>query len=176
MFAPAHRFASASIRIPRHVETSRTRPCYHWKRMTLSFSFFRLLRIFGLCACLSLQSASSPVAGPGNSEGAEAKPVVHFTDVAQKAGLTAPVIFGGENTKKYIIETTGTGVAIFDYDNRDGSFTDVTAKSGLTHTGWGQGVCVGDYDNDGFEDLYVTYYGKNVLYHNNGNGTFTEVG
>ena len=175
--------------------------------MTLSFSLFRLLRIFGLCASLSLQSASSPVAGPDNSEGADAKPVVHFTDVAQKAGLTAPVIFGGENTKKYIIETTGTGVAIFDYDNdgwpdifvvngttleasatgkgpashlyhnnHDGTFTDVTAKSGLTHTGWGQGVCVGDYDNDGFEDLYVTYYGKNVLYHNNGNGTFTEVG
>src|SRR5581483_9772353 len=108
---------------------------------------------------------------------------------------------GGENTKKYIIETTGTGVAIFDYDNdgwpdifvvngttlegkfagatptshlyrnnHDGRFTDVTAKAGLAHSGWGQGVCVGDYDNDGFEDLYVTYYGKNVLYHNNGDG------
>lgn len=131
---------------------------------------------------------------------------MHFTDVAQKAGLTAPVIFGGENTKKYIIETTGTGVAIFDYDNdgwpdifvvngstlesfpenkkptshlyhnnHDGTFTDVTAKVGLLHTGWGQGVCVGDYDNDGWEDLYVTYYGKNVLYHNNGDGTFTDV-
>jgi len=114
--------------------------------------------------------------------------------------------FGGVTTKKYIIETTGTGVAIFDYDNdgwpdifivngtkldgsfaaneaptnhlyrnnHDGTFTDVTQKAGLAHTGWGQGVCVGDYDNDGYEDLYVTYYGKNVLYHNNGNGTFTE--
>ncbi len=105
-----------------------------------------------------------------------------------------------------IIETTGTGVAIFDYDNdgwpdifivngtkleglpsamaptshlyhnnHDGTFTDVTRKAGLTHTGWGQGVCVGDYDNDGFADLFVTYYGKNVLYHNNGNGTFTDI-
>ena len=114
--------------------------------------------------------------------------------------------FGGVTTKKYIIETTGTGVAIFDYDNdgwpdifivngttlegppaaggstnhlyhnnRDGTFTDVTRQAGLAHTGWGQGVCVGDYDNDGFEDLYVTYYGKNVLYHNNGNGTFADV-
>ncbi len=152
-----------------------------------------------------MQSGSSPSVGTGNSESANAKPIVHFTDVAQKAGLTTPVVFGGENTKKYIIETTGTGVAIFDYDNdgwpdifivngttleasptgkapmshlyhnnHDGTFTDVTAKASLTHTGWGQGVCVGDYDNDGFEDLYVTYYGKNLLYHNNGNGTFTD--
>ena len=60
-------------------------------------------------------------------------------------------------------------------NNRDGTFTDVTAKAGLLHSGWGQGVCVGDYDNDGFEDLFVTYFGKNVLYHNNGNGTFTDV-
>jgi hypothetical protein len=60
-------------------------------------------------------------------------------------------------------------------NNRDGTFTDVTAKAGLIHSGWGQGVCIGDYDNDGFEDLFVTYYGKNVLYHNNGDGTFTDV-
>jgi hypothetical protein len=134
------------------------------------------------------------------------KPLAHFTDIAKKAGLTAPVVFGGVDTKKYIIETTGTGVAIFDYDNdgwpdifivngtsldapasgklptshlyhnnHDGTFTDVTKKAGLTHSGWGQGVCVGDYDNDGWEDLYVTYYGKNILYHNNGDGTFTDV-
>jgi hypothetical protein len=139
-----------------------------------------------------------------------AKPIADFTDVAEKAGLTMQNIFGGIETKKYIIETTGTGVAIFDYDNdgwpdiflvngtrlegtrldglpsgpapsnhlyrnnHDGTFTDVTAKSGLTATGWGQGVCVGDYDNDGWEDLYVTYYGKNRLYHNE-KGVFTEV-
>jgi hypothetical protein len=60
-------------------------------------------------------------------------------------------------------------------NNRDGTFTDVSAGSGLDKTGWGMGVCVGDYDNDGFDDLYVTYYGGNVLYHNNGNGTFTDV-
>jgi hypothetical protein len=136
----------------------------------------------------------------------DATPIAHFTDVAAKAGLTAPVVFGGENAKKYIIETTGTGVAIFDFNNdgwpdifivngtklegfpsakaptshlyrnnHDGTFSDVTRKAGLTHIGWGQGVCVGDYDNDGFADLFVTYYGKNVLYHNNGNGTFTDV-
>src|SRR5438270_12574008 len=79
--------------------------------------FFRLLSFFGLCAWLSLQSPNSPNADAAKSQNANAKPIVHFTDVAQKAGLVAPVIFGGENTKKYIIETTGTGVAIFDYDN-----------------------------------------------------------
>jgi len=136
---------------------------------------------------------------------APAKPIANFTDVAEKAGLTMQEIFGGVDSKKYIIETTGTGVAIFDYDNdgwpdiflvngtklegfpagqapsnhlyrnnHDGTFTDVTAKAGLTATGWGQGVCVGDYDNDGWEDLYVTYYGKNRLYHNQG-GVFAEV-
>jgi len=150
--------------------------------------------------------AISPAAISDHPRKADAKPIAHFTDVAAKAGLTTPVIFGGENAKKFIIETTGTGVAIFDYDNdgwpdifivngtkleglpsamaptshlyhnnHDGTFTDVTRKAGLTHTGWGQGVCVGDYDNDGFADLFVTYYGKNVLYHNNGNGTFTDV-
>ncbi|HET7441780.1 MAG TPA: CRTAC1 family protein [Terriglobales bacterium] len=132
--------------------------------------------------------------------------IANFVDVAEKAGLTMMNVFGGIDTKKYIIETTGTGVAIFDYDNdgwpdifivngtrqeglpsgqaptnhlyrnnHDGTFTDVTAQAGLTATGWGQGVCVGDYDNDGWEDLYVTYYGKNRLYHNN-KGVFTEVG
>jgi len=136
-----------------------------------------------------------------------AKPIAYFIDQAAKAGITMKTVFGGVDSKEYIIETTGTGVAIFDYDNdgwpdiflvngttldtasvsgpaptnhlyhnnHDGTFTDVTAKAGLLHSGWGQGVCVGDYDNDGYEDLYVTYYGKNVLYHNNGNGTFTDV-
>jgi len=60
-------------------------------------------------------------------------------------------------------------------NNRDGTFTDVTLKAGLIRTGWGQGVCVGDYDNDGWDDLFVTYFGKNVLYHNNGDGTFADV-
>jgi len=140
---------------------------------------------------------------------AQAKPpqnaIAYFTDVAQKAGLNAPIVFGGKDTKKFIIETTGTGAAIFDYDNdgwpdiflvngttlegfptgeaptnhlyrnnHDGTFTDVTVKAGLSATGWGQGVCVGDYDNDGWEDLYVTYYGKNRLFHNQ-NGVFSEV-
>jgi hypothetical protein len=61
------------------------------------------------------------------------------------------------------------------HNNRDGTFTDVTASARLLHSGWGQGCCVGDYDNDGFDDLFVTYWGRNVLYHNNGDGTFTDV-
>ena len=61
------------------------------------------------------------------------------------------------------------------HNNRDGTFTDVTLRAGLTHSGWGQGCCVGDYDNDGFDDLFVSYFGRNVLYHNNGDGTFTDV-
>ena len=60
-------------------------------------------------------------------------------------------------------------------NNRNGTFTDVTEKAGLVRHGWGQGVCVGDYDNDGHLDLFVTYFGANVLYHNNGDGTFTDV-
>ncbi len=127
-----------------------------------------------------------------------------FTDVAQAAGLRQPVIYGGIDHKEYIIETVGCGCAFFDYDNdgwldafilsgtrlglppaeatnrlyknnRDGTFTDVTDKAGLRRTGWASGVCVGDYDNDGFEDLFITYWGQNVLYRNNGNGTFSDV-
>ena len=72
----------------------------------------------------------------------------------------------------------GSGEASTSYlfhNNRDGTFTDVTAKAGLTHSGWGQACAVGDYDNDGFDDLFVTYWGRNVLYRNNGDGTFTDV-
>jgi hypothetical protein len=131
---------------------------------------------------------------------------VNFVNVAKEAGLSSKTIFGGEHKNKYLLETTGCGVAFYDYDNdgwldiflvngtrlegfpagqeptnrlyknnRDGTFTDVTAQAGLVHSGWGQAVCVGDYDNDGFDDLFITYFGKNVLYHNNGNGTFTDV-
>ncbi len=155
-----------------------------------------LLILFGLSGlALSQQSPAKPTA-----------PLAEFLDVAEKSGITMSNIFGGRDTKKYIIETTGTGVAIFDYDNdgwpdiflvngttlegrpqdkaatnhlyrnnHDGTFTDVTTPAGLAGpSGWGQGVCVGDYDNDGWEDIYVTYYGKNRLYHNN-KGVFTEV-
>src|SRR6267154_2403812 len=159
-----------------------------------------------LPAAVLLFSMVFAVPDPADQDSKKPKPIAYFTDKAKQAGLTMMNVFGGENTKKYILETTGTGVALFDYDhdgwpdifivngtklggfpagrgptnhlyhnNHDGTFTDVTERAGLAHTGWGQGVCIGDYDNDGWEDLYVTYYGKNVLYHNNGNGTFTDV-
>ena len=159
--------------------------------------------LWAACAAIAVNSQQTQ---PRQQKPAS-KPIAYFTDIAKKAGLTMVNTFGGVTTKKYIIETTGTGVAIFDADNdgwpdifivngtkldgekpageaasnhlyhntHDGTFTDITKNAGLVHTGWGQGVCVGDYDNDGWPDLYVTYYGKNVLYHNNGNGTFTDV-
>ena len=163
---------------------------------------------FAACVLLCANACFPDAQAQKNQHAAEAqrKNVAYFVDEAQKAGLNAPNTFGGVDTKKFIIETTGTGVAIFDYDNdgwpdifvvngttldplpgkkpptnhlyhnnHDGTFADVTEKAGLAHTGWGQGVCVGDYDNDGNEDLFVTYYGKNVLYRNNGNGTFSDV-
>jgi enediyne biosynthesis protein E4 len=128
----------------------------------------------------------------------------HFVDVAKEAGLVIPTIYGNPDSKDYILEATGCGCAFLDYDNdgwmdifllcgtriegappeatnrlyknnRDGTFTDVTEKAGLHSVGWGCGVCVGDYNNDGFEDLFCTYFGQNKLFHNNGDGTFTDV-
>ena len=127
-----------------------------------------------------------------------------FTDIAAAAGLRETTIYGGIDKKQQIIETTGCGVAFIDYDedgwldifvlcgtrvegdpqeatnrlyrnNRDGTFTDVTDKAGLRRTGWASAVCIGDYNNDGHDDLFVTYWGQNVLYRNNGDGTFTDV-
>src|SRR5437016_12390607 len=128
----------------------------------------------------------------------------HFVDIAKETGLTEPVIYGEADHKDYILETVGCGCAFFDYDNdgwmdifvlngsrsrgvpegttnrlyrnnRDGTFTDVTEKAGLHASGWASAVCVGDYNNDGFEDLFCTYFGQNILYRNNGDGTFTDV-
>jgi len=132
------------------------------------------------------------------------KPFSQFVDVAATAGLTAPMIYGGVSQDTYIIESMGGGCAFFDYDNdgwmdifilggsrlegppasasnrlyknnRDGTFTDVTEKAGLKDSAWANGVCVGDYNNDGNEDLFCTYYGQNRLYRNNGDGTFADV-
>ncbi|MGC2473900.1 MAG: CRTAC1 family protein [Candidatus Sulfotelmatobacter sp.] len=128
----------------------------------------------------------------------------HFVDIAKSAGLHEPTIYGGVESKKYILEANGCGCAFIDYDNdgwmdifllcgtrlegapeqasnrlyrnnRDGTFTDVTENAGLHAVGWANGVCVGDYNNDGFEDIFCTYFGPNRLYRNNGNGTFTDV-
>ncbi len=149
------------------------------------------------------EPAQSPSADvPGN-----------FVDITERVGVKFQYQ-ASHTSKKYLPETMGAGVALFDYDNDgrldiflvngapladptakgtipqkagpkywnrlyhqkpDGTFEDVTEKAGLQGTGYGMGVAVGDYDNDGFEDLYVTAYGGNKLYHNNGDGTFSDV-
>ena len=131
-----------------------------------------------------------------------------FVDASQKAGLASFRDMCGSLAKDYLVETVGSGVALFDYNNDglldvlfvngssfeilrnptlpktsarlfrnngDGTFTDVTKDSGLLNEGWGMGVTIGDYDNDGHRDVFITNYGTNALFHNNGNGTFTNV-
>jgi hypothetical protein len=155
-----------------------------------------------------------PVDQKSSDQSANLSPApAKFTDVTALLGINFEYL-ASHTSKKYLIETMGAGVALFDYDNDgrldifvvngaplsdptpkgtvpqksgpkywnrlyhqkpDGTFEDVTEKAGLTGAGYGMGVAVGDYDNDGFEDLYVTAYGGNKLYHNNGDGTFTDV-
>ncbi|GAA3764458.1 CRTAC1 family protein [Terriglobus aquaticus] len=168
------------------------------------YSRLALTWFVAVSGCLTA-IAQAPPAAPSS------KP--SFTDVAVQRG----VHFKGQayhTSTKYLMETMGSGVAVFDYDNdglldiffvngapipnpapkgtvpqkaspadwnrlfhqrKDGTFEDVTERAGLKGVGYGMGVAVGDYDNDGFEDLFVTSYGGNHLYHNNGNGTFTDV-
>jgi hypothetical protein len=153
-----------------------------------------------LAACGGLCVAQTPSPSPA------ADFPVTFVDTAASAGLTAPIVYGGVERKRYIIETNGCGVAFFDYDKDgrvdilllngtrlegfpagqsptvrlyrnkgDGAFTDVTQRAGVGRVGWASSVCVGDHDNDGDEDFFLTYWGQNALYRNDGDGTFTDV-
>ncbi|MPY89883.1 MAG: CRTAC1 family protein [Luteitalea sp.] len=128
-----------------------------------------------------------------------------FTNTARDAGLDQLTVYGGRETNKYLLETTGSGVALVDYDQdgwldiflvngttlegfpkgqeptahlyrnkRDGTFEDVTDRARLRQTGWGQAACVGDYDRDDWDDLFVTYWGQNRLFRNRGDGTFED--
>jgi len=160
-------------------------------------------------ACILASASQAP--GP-SAPSADLVPG-NFVEVTAQSGVRF-LDQSPHTAKKYLIETMGSGVALFDYDNDgrldiflvngaphgdptpkgtipqktgpqywnrlyhqlpNGTFQDVTEKAGLTGSGYGMGVAVGDYDNDGFEDLYVTAYGGNKLYHNNGDGTFTDV-
>jgi enediyne biosynthesis protein E4 len=175
---------------------------------------FRDLQAFTLSVLCTTAFTFSPFAvAQDNTSSAAQHPPGKFVDVTQKLGVNFQYR-SSHTSKKYLPETMGAGVAVFDYDNDgrldlffvngapladptpkgtipqksgpeywnrlyhqkpDGTFEDVTEKAGLQGVGYGMGVAVGDYDNDGFEDLYVTAYGGNKLYHNNGNGTFTDV-
>jgi hypothetical protein len=128
----------------------------------------------------------------------------HFVNVAQPAGLRSPVIYGPTDHNDYVVESMGCGAAFLDYDNdgwqdivlltgrrleatpagaiirlyrnnRDGTFADVTEKSGLGRSVWATGITVADYDNDGYDDLFIACWGQNLLFHNNGDGTFSDV-
>src|SRR6266446_6871635 len=161
----------------------------------------------GILVATAFAFAQAPNASKNNQ--ATVKPnVVHFENIARQAGLTALNVNGNDKHNVFLIEGTGMGAVIFDYDNdgwpdiflpngtrvegfpkgqeptghlyhnnQDGTFTDVTEKAGLGHPGWGQGGCVGDFDNDGWPDVYVSCdTTPNLLYHNNHDGTFTEIG
>src|SRR5262245_7785531 len=173
--------------------------------------FIRQTAPFALLCCVVIRGLSHEGKGPEQQSvppGAKAdssQPKVQFTDLAEKAGLTSRHVTGHPDSKEYILESTGSGLALIDYDkdgfldiflvngttlagfppgqeptnhlyqnNRDGTFKDVTQKANLIRSGWGQGACVGDYDNDGNDDLFVTYYGQNVLYRNTGKAGFVD--
>ncbi|HEV2378196.1 MAG TPA: CRTAC1 family protein [Terriglobia bacterium] len=139
---------------------------------------------------------------------ASANTAAWYAEIAKRAGLAAFRDTCGDPAKDFLVETVGSGVALFDYNgdglldvfivngstfeilanpklsrtssrlfrnNGDGTFTDVTGSSGLVNEGWGMGVAVGDFDNDGHRDVFITNYGQNRLFRNNGNGTFSDV-
>ena len=173
------------------------------RRTFLGFSFASAISM--TAERILAQGVASHTAKPVARQAPSGRPFnAHFVDVAAAAGLNLPTIYGGVDSKKYILESTGCGCAFIDYDNdgwldifllcgtriegpppgatnrlyknnRDGTFTDVTEKAGLHAVGWASGVCIGDYNNDGYEDIFCTYFGQNILYRNNGDGTFTDV-
>ena len=165
-----------------------------YKKLTIPT--IRLTVILFLLHVLLKSSFAQPVSSQNQG--------VRFTDVTAELGIEFQHV-NGESGKKYFIEPIGSGVALLDFDNDadldlyfvngsdlpgmtssipptnrlyrndGGTFTDITDEASVGDTGYGLGCCVGDYNNDGFTDLYVTNYGANVLYRNNGDGTFTDI-
>lgn len=172
-----------------------------WESDAIKHNEATLMQFNGLFAVFALAAAAT-VAGPG--AGPAATSAVTFRDVTRQSGIHF-THNNGAFGKKFLPETLGPGVAFIDYDNdgwpdiflvnsmdwpghtqkhttpklyhnnHDGTFTDVTHKAGLDVEMYGMGVAVGDYDNDGFEDLFITALGQSRLFHNNANGTFTDV-
>ena len=157
-------------------------------------------------ALLALAAIAAAAWAPAPQTAGDSPLRFSFTNVAARAGLDAITVYGGRDTNRYLLETTGCGAAFLDYDadgwqdiflvngttlegfppgkeptshlyrnRKDGTFEDVTRAAGVGATGWGQAACVGDLDNDGHEDLFVTSYGQNRLYRNRGTGAFEDV-
>ncbi|HOK46096.1 MAG TPA: CRTAC1 family protein, partial [Bryobacteraceae bacterium] len=170
------------------------------RRNVLSFLALPAARLFGQMQGMASRGVKPAPRGKPSGFPFHAR----FVDVGRQAGLDKIVVAGHTDRADYITEVMSCGVAFFDFDNdgwldifilsgsrygdppadasnrlyknnRDGTFTDVTEKAGLFRTGYFYGVTVGDYNNDGYEDLFVTGWGQNVLYRNNGDGTFTDV-
>jgi enediyne biosynthesis protein E4 len=153
---------------------------------------------------INAQGVATRNAAPETRADFSGKPwPLQFVDVAPASGLKTALVSGGEKTKRYIIEANGSGIAFLDYDNDGfldvllvngwrlegaplsasnrlyrndgkGMFVDVSAAAGVTQKGWGNGVCAGDFDNDGFTDVFLTYWGPNVLLRNTGKGRFAD--
>jgi enediyne biosynthesis protein E4 len=198
-----------------------TPPHFRWPRLPIwipvvvlfAFPFFNSANapILRIASASDDGNAQNKPTAPKSAPPKAARP--QFEDVTTALGVDFQYV-ASHTSKKYLIETMGSGVALFDYDNDgrldifvlngatladptpkgsvpqksgpkewnrlyhqklDGTFEDVTEKSGLQGTRYAMGMAVGDYDNDGFEDIFVTSYGGNSLYHNNGDGTFSDV-
>ena len=193
---------------------------FGYKLLTMNLFSYRGAAFFLAQALLAVSIAegqigsAKPIASEAqSSQGSKDRGAGNFVDITAGSGVNFKHM-ASHTSRKYLLETMGSGVALFDYDNdglldiffangapmsdpmpkgsvpvkndpkywnrlyhqkKDGTFEDVTEKAGLQGVGYSLGVAVGDFDNDGYEDLFVTSYGGNHLYHNNGNGTFTDV-